>query len=237
MYNLSTRLSKSIEIQRVCGLGSKFRHGFTPMPDYKIIIVFKLTRNFRWRVRIDQPESKFEPGEGIKKFRPSNSASFCPEILESEGEKEEEKIRSPRASAIDHSFHKENAFTRTCNHKLYNIRRCNKVDHPPAIHLFLFLPPPWFPLALFLFCLPSLFSSFPPLLLYEQPKNSRRFVKKEPMLIYLWLKISTPFLSRETLLWKYSRKKALLCIKLLEFFCVQRLTGDFLWLNELIILY
>lgn len=87
--------------------------------------------------------------------------------------------------AIDHSFHKENAFTRTCNHKLYNIRRCNKVDHPPAIHLFLFLPPPWFPLALFLFCLPSLFSSFPPLLLYEQPKNSRRFVKKEPMLIYL----------------------------------------------------
>lgn len=68
------------------------------MPDYKIIIVFKLTRNFRWRVRIDQPESKFEPGEGIKKFRPSNSASFCPEILKSEGEKEEEKIRSPRAS-------------------------------------------------------------------------------------------------------------------------------------------
>ena len=86
---------------------------------------------------------------------------------EKEEEEEEEKNSLTTGRAIDHSFHKENAFTRTCNHKLYNIRRCNKVDHPPAIHLFLFLPSLLsFSLAFFLFCLPSLlFSVDPPFLL------------------------------------------------------------------------
>lgn len=89
---------------------------------------------------------------------------------EKEEEEEEEKNSLTTGRAIDHSFHKENAFTRTCNHKLYNIRRCNKVDHPPAIHLFLFLPSLLsFSLAFFLFCLPSLlFSVDPPFLVYEQ---------------------------------------------------------------------
>ena len=86
---------------------------------------------------------------------------------EKEEEEEEEKNSLTTGRAIDHSFHKENAFTRTCNHKLYNIRRCNKVDHPPAIHLFLFLPSPFFLpfffpflLSLSLFSLPLLFLSF-----------------------------------------------------------------------------
>lgn len=89
---------------------------------------------------------------------------------EKEEEEEEEKNSLTTGRAIDHSFHKENAFTQTCNHKLYNIRRCNKVDHPPAIHLFLFLPSLLsFSLAFFLFCLPSLlFSVDPPFLVYEQ---------------------------------------------------------------------
>lgn len=145
------------------------------MPDYKIIIVFKLTRNFRGGFGSINRNPSFNRGEGIKKFRPSNSPSFCPEILESgrgekEEEEEEEKNSLTTERAIDHSFHKENAFTRTCNHKLYNIRRCNKVDHPPAIHLFLFLPSLLsFSLAFFLFCLPSLlFSVDPPFLVYEQ---------------------------------------------------------------------
>ena len=105
---------------------------------------------------------------------------------EKEEEEEEEKNSLTTGRAIDHSFHKENAFTRTCNHKLYNIRRCNKVDHPPAIHLFLFLPSLLSSSSFA--CPPSsslwiLLSSFMSKPRYSR-KNSRRFVKKEPMLIY-----------------------------------------------------
>lgn len=113
-------------------------------------------------------------GKGSRSFarviRRVSVQRFSNRRREKEEEEEEEKNSLTTGRAIDHSFHKENAFTRTCNHKLYNIRRCNKVDHPPAIHLFLFLPSLLsFSLAFFLFCLPSLlFSVDPPFLVYEQ---------------------------------------------------------------------